>query len=58
MITSLELGITDGVSVSLVLHKYLRMQNISWTDRMKNKDVLHRGKEEINNLHKIKRTAN
>jgi uroporphyrinogen-III decarboxylase len=32
-----------------------RMEKISWTDRVKNKDVLHRVKEERNILHTIKR---
>jgi hypothetical protein len=32
-----------------------RMENISWTDRVRNEDVLHRVKEERNILHTIKR---
>jgi hypothetical protein len=32
-----------------------RMERISWTDRVRNKEVLHRVKEERNVLHKIKR---
>jgi len=31
------------------------MEKISWTDRVKNEDVLHRVKEERNILHTIKR---
>jgi hypothetical protein len=33
-----------------------RMEKISWTDRVRNEEVLHRVKEERNNLHTIKRT--
>jgi hypothetical protein len=45
-------------------HKYLesfemwcwrRMEKISWTDRVRNEEVLHRVKEERNILHTIKR---
>jgi hypothetical protein len=32
-----------------------RMEKISWTDRVRNEEVLHRVKEERNILHKIKR---
>jgi hypothetical protein len=32
-----------------------RMENISWTDHVRNKEVLHRVKEERNILHIIKR---
>jgi hypothetical protein len=32
-----------------------RMEKISWTDRVRNEDVLHRVKEERNILHTIKR---
>jgi hypothetical protein len=32
-----------------------RMKNISWTDRVRNEEVLHRVKEERNILHTIKR---
>jgi hypothetical protein len=32
-----------------------RMEKISWTDRVNNDAVLHRVKEEINILHKIRR---
>jgi hypothetical protein len=36
-----------------------RMEKISWTDRFRNEDVLHRVKEERNILHTIeKRKAN
>jgi hypothetical protein len=35
-----------------------RMGNISWTDRLRNEEVLHRGKEEGNVLQTIKRRAN
>jgi hypothetical protein len=31
-----------------------RMENISWTDRVRNEEVLHRVKEERNILHTIK----
>jgi hypothetical protein len=31
------------------------MEKISWTDRVENEEVLHRVKEERNNLHTIKR---
>jgi hypothetical protein len=31
------------------------MENISWTDRVRNEDVLHRVKEERNILHTVKR---
>jgi hypothetical protein len=31
------------------------LEKISWTDRVKNEDVLHRAKEERNILHTIKR---
>jgi hypothetical protein len=31
------------------------MENISWTDRVRNEEVLHRVKEERNNLHTVKR---
>jgi hypothetical protein len=31
------------------------MQKISWTDRVRNEEVLHRVKEETNILHTIKR---
>jgi hypothetical protein len=31
------------------------MENISWTDRVKNKEVLHRVKEERNTLRTIKK---
>jgi hypothetical protein len=31
------------------------MQKISWTDRVRNEEVLHRVKEEMNILHTIKR---
>jgi hypothetical protein len=31
------------------------MEKISWTDRVRNEEVLHRVKEERNNLHTIKR---
>jgi hypothetical protein len=31
------------------------MEKISWTDRVKNKEVLHRVKEERNILHTAKR---
>jgi hypothetical protein len=46
-------------------HKYLesfemwcwrRMEKISWTDRVRNEEVLHRVKEESNILHTIKRS--
>ena len=45
-------------------HKYLerfemwcwrRMENISWTDCMRNENVLHRVKEKRNILHRVKR---
>jgi hypothetical protein len=32
-----------------------RMEKISWTDRVRNEDVLHRVKEERNIVHTIKR---
>jgi hypothetical protein len=32
-----------------------RMEKISWTDRVRNEEVLHRVKEEINILHTIQR---
>jgi hypothetical protein len=32
-----------------------RMENISWTDRVRNEEVLHRVKEERNILHTIQR---
>jgi hypothetical protein len=32
-----------------------RMEKISWTDRVRNKEVLHRVKEERNIVHTIKR---
>jgi hypothetical protein len=32
-----------------------RMEKISWTDRVRNVEVFHRVKEEMNNVHKIKR---
>jgi hypothetical protein len=32
-----------------------RMEKISWNDRVRNEEVLHRGKEERNILHTIKR---
>jgi hypothetical protein len=32
-----------------------RWRKISWTDRVKNEDILHRVKEERNSLHTIKR---
>jgi hypothetical protein len=32
-----------------------RMENISWTDRVRNEEVLHRVKEKRNVLHTIKR---
>jgi hypothetical protein len=32
-----------------------RMENISWTDRVRNEELLHRAKEERNILHTIKR---
>jgi hypothetical protein len=32
-----------------------RMEKISWTDRVRNEEVLHRVKEERNILHTIKR---
>jgi hypothetical protein len=32
-----------------------RIEKISWTDRVKNEEVLHRVKEERNILHTIKR---
>ena len=36
-----------------------RMEKISWTDRVRNEEVLHRVKEEMNNLHIMKgRKAN
>jgi replicative superfamily II helicase len=35
-----------------------RMEKISWTDRVRNEEVLHRVKEERNILHTIKRKAN
>jgi hypothetical protein len=35
-----------------------KMEKISWTDRVRNEDVLHRVKEEVSSLHTIKRTAN
>ena len=31
-----------------------RMEKISWTDHVRNKEVLHRVKEERNNLQKLK----
>jgi hypothetical protein len=31
------------------------MEKISWTDRVKKEEVLHRVKEERNNLHTMKR---
>jgi hypothetical protein len=31
------------------------MEKISWTDRVRNEEVLHRVKEEMNIVHKIKR---
>jgi hypothetical protein len=31
-----------------------RMEKISWADRVRNKEVLHRVKEERNILHRIK----
>jgi replicative superfamily II helicase len=34
-----------------------RMEKISWTDRVRNEEVLHRVKEERNILHTIKRKA-
>jgi hypothetical protein len=33
-----------------------RMEKISWTDRVRNEEVLHRVKKERNILHTIKRT--
>ena len=36
-----------------------RMEKISWTDRVRNEEVLHRVNEQRNNLHEIsKRKAN
>jgi replicative superfamily II helicase len=35
-----------------------RMEKISWTDRVRNDEVLRRAKEERNILHAIKRMAN
>jgi ppGpp synthetase/RelA/SpoT-type nucleotidyltranferase len=32
-----------------------RMEKMSWTDRVRNEEVLHRVKEERNILHKIER---
>jgi hypothetical protein len=32
------------------------MEKISWTDRVRNEEVLHRAKEERNIVHTIKRT--
>jgi hypothetical protein len=32
------------------------MEKISWTDRVRNEEVLHRVKEERNIVHTIKRT--
>ena len=32
-----------------------RMEKISWTDRLRNEEVLHRVKEERNIIHTIKR---
>jgi replicative superfamily II helicase len=34
------------------------MEKISWTDRVRNEEVLHRVKEERNIVHTIKRKAN
>jgi len=31
------------------------LEKINWTDRVENKDVLHRGKEERNSINPIKR---
>jgi hypothetical protein len=33
-----------------------RMENISWTDRVRNEEVLHTFKEERNSLHTIKKS--
>jgi hypothetical protein len=43
-----------------ILQNYLglcwrRMEKISWTDRVRNEEVLHRVKEERNIVHTIKR---
>jgi hypothetical protein len=35
--------------------RWRRMEKISWTDRVRNEEVLHRVKEERNILHTIKR---
>jgi hypothetical protein len=35
-----------------------RMEKISWTDRVRNEEVLHRVKEERNILHTVKRRNN
>jgi len=40
---------------SFVLQCWTRMEKISWSDRVKNEEVLQRFKEERNSLHAINR---
>jgi hypothetical protein len=40
---------------SFEMWRWRRMGNISWTDRMRNEEILYRVKEERNILHTIKR---
>jgi hypothetical protein len=50
---------TETWTLRKVYHKYLEsfeMENIRWTDYMRNVEVLHKVKEERNILHTIKRT--
>jgi hypothetical protein len=63
-IWSLELYDAETWSVQMVDQKYKegsemlcwrRMEKISWTDHVRNEEVLHRVKEERNILHTIKR---
>ena len=43
----------------IYIYIYIRMEKISWTDHVRNKDVLLRVKEQRNILHEIrKRKAN
>jgi hypothetical protein len=43
---------------SFVMWCWKRMEKISWTDRVRNEEVLHTVKEERNIVHTIKRKAN
>jgi hypothetical protein len=46
---------SSGITEKFLMWCWRRMEKISWTDRVRNEEVLQRVKEQRNILHKIKR---